>query len=375
MDGPPEAAKIQTSHPPKERRRHPLMPPQDQTIVLRTVAGLDAGLGHLTRCLSLAQALASQGAKPVFAMSAADAGVRAMVDEAGMELAHIPGDLDPRSDLEALAGLTRTRGAAAVVLDGYRFDQAYLDALSQAVFCLYLDDLGEFPPASHLVLNQNPAARPQDYPPRPGQRLLLGLRYALLRPAFARLRAERPRHTSETATNLLVTFGGADPNALCARALEALNRCRRRYVIKVVAGGLPAPLAAARDAAGHSPHQVLVHERVADMAQLMAWADMALCGSGVTGYEMCCLGLPMVVLTPVDNQMAVSRGMERAGLIRHLGWWERVGSEEMADAVDEVAAAREERKRLSAAGQAAVDGLGAQRVAQILLAACAKDAR
>jgi spore coat polysaccharide biosynthesis predicted glycosyltransferase SpsG len=106
------------------------------------------------------------------------------------------------------------------------------------------------------------------------------------------------------------------------------------------------------------------------MAGLMAWAELALCGSGVTGYEMCCLGLPMLVVTPVDNQLPVSRGLAAAGLIHHLGWWQEVGAREMARGVDGLAAAQAERARLARAGWEAVDGLGARRVAAALLEEC-----
>lgn len=150
--------------------------------------------------------------------------------------------------------------------------------------------------------------------------------------------------------------------------LQGLTSSRQRYEIKVVAGGgLADSLAATRRAAGASSHQVEVLEWVDDMPALMTWADLALCGSGVTSYEMCCLGLPMVVVTPVDNQIPVSKGLEDKGLIHHLGWWKEVPGERMAQAVDDLALDTAERERLAKAGQKAVDGKGAERVARELL--------
>jgi len=337
-------------------------------ILMRTVAGHRVGYGHLTRCLSLAQALAHQGARPVFAMCRPEPGVRAMIGRAGLELAELAGGEDEAS---SLADLMRGIRSEAAVLDGYIFGQAYLDALAGMAPTLWLDDLRQLRATSLLVLNQNPAARPEDYPGSGSERLLLGLGYALLRPSFLAARLAHPRTTPERARRLLITFGGSDPNHLCGRALAGLGGSQGRYLIRVVAGAADGAAQAARAEAAASPHQVEVLERVEDMPALMAWADLALCGSGVTGYEMCCLGLPMLVVTPVDNQRPVSRGLEEADLIRHLGWWEKVSGADMARAVDVMAADVALRRRLSRAGQAAVDGRGADRVARALLEASA----
>jgi UDP-2,4-diacetamido-2,4,6-trideoxy-beta-L-altropyranose hydrolase len=340
----------------------------DHIIVFRTVAGGDIGYGHLMRCLSLAYSIQALGARACFVMPGADETVKKLVTAAGADLVGSYKENSPHDDLEELISLVSERGATGVVLDGYHFDHAYLDGLSKRRTCLYLDDLQELVPTSHLVLNQNPNANAADYSGPPGQVLLLGLNYALLRPDFSRQRMESPRQNPEIASRLLVTFGGADPNALCARALTGLANSKYQYEIKVVAGGLPGSLVATQAAAAESPHQVEVLDRVEDMASIMAWADLALCGSGVTGYEMCCLGLPMIVVTPVNNQIPISLGMDKAGLIFHLGWWENVDGKMMAHAVDLLANDLQARNNLTQLAQNAVDGLGADRVAKALLA-------
>jgi UDP-2,4-diacetamido-2,4,6-trideoxy-beta-L-altropyranose hydrolase len=340
---------------------------QDRLIIFRTVAGGDIGFGHLIRCLSLAQAVQAIGAQTCFLLSGAGEPVVELVKAAGADLVESPKGVSLQDDLAGLVSLIDERNAAAVVLDGYQFDQAYLDGLSEKCACLYLDDLQELVPTSRLVLNQNPEASVDDYPTRQGQVLLFGLEHALLRPEFIRKRLESPRQNPKIASRLLVTFGGADPNALCARAILGLAASKNKYEIKVIAGELPGPLAAAQAAALESPYQVELLTRVEDMASLMAWADLALCGSGVTGYEMCCLGLPMVVVTPVSNQIPISDGLDKAGLIRHLGWWEDIDGHAMARAVDNLAMDFQARNTLSLAAQNAVDGLGAERVAKAIL--------
>jgi UDP-2,4-diacetamido-2,4,6-trideoxy-beta-L-altropyranose hydrolase len=337
-------------------------------VVIRTVCSGQTGYGHLTRCLSLAEALHSKGAETVFLLDRADQVAKAKVANTGADLLELAHTSSLGDDLQFLVECIKKREAAAVVLDGYRFDQQYLDGLSRESCCLFIDDLRLLQPNTALILSQNPDAKESGYGLQAGSNLLLGLEYALIAPGLVRYRLKNPRVVKERAERLLISFGGSDPNQLCAKALQGLVSSKYHYEIKVVAGGgIPSSVAAAKTTAKQSQHKVEVLEWVDDMPALMSWADMALCGSGVTSYEMCCLGLPMVVVTPVDNQIPISRGLEKLGLIRHLGWWENVGGHEIAQAVDALAADRQARDQLSRAGQRAVDGLGADRVAKALL--------
>lgn len=337
-------------------------------VVVRTVCSGQTGYGHLTRCLSLAEALHSKGAETVFLLDRADLVAKTKVANTGadlLELAHIS---SLGHDLQFVVKCIKNRGAAAVVLDGYRFDQQYLDGLSREACCLFIDDLRTLHPNTALILSQNPEVKESDYELREGSRPLLGLEYALIAPNLLRYRLDHPRIVRERAERLLISFGGSDPNQLCAKALQGLVSSKYQYEIKVVAGGgIPSSVAAAKSAAEQSHHKVEVLEWVDDMPVLMTWADFALCGSGVTSYEMCCLGLPMVVVTPVDNQVPISKGLQDKKLIHHLGWWEEVDGEQMAQAVDNLALNQSERVRLAEAGQIAIDGRGAERVAGELL--------
>ena len=108
------------------------------------------------------------------------------------------------------------------------------------------------------------------------------------------------------------------------------------------------------------------------MAQVMNWAEMALSASGTTTLEMCCLGLPSVLVIQVDNQIRIGQAMAERGLGLQLGWWEDVSAAMMAQGVDELAADRDRRERYSRRGMAAVDGRGAARVAAELIATAAE---
>ena len=153
----------------------PKLPMAPPLIAIRTVCGGKNGYGHLTRCLSLAHALRAQGAKAVFLLNEADQVSQAKVAGAGAELVQLPSASSLAEDLQFLLGYLKQNGAAAVVLDGYQFDQPYLDGLSRKACCLFIDDLKILRPSSALVLSQNPGDVESDFKLQPGSELLLGL--------------------------------------------------------------------------------------------------------------------------------------------------------------------------------------------------------
>ncbi|MFZ5585185.1 MAG: UDP-2,4-diacetamido-2,4,6-trideoxy-beta-L-altropyranose hydrolase [Thermodesulfobacteriota bacterium] len=340
-------------------------------ILIRTDATPAIGMGHLSRCLTLAAALIARGAAVELVMAEPSAVAAAKVAAAGAGLRPLPGGLPLAEDLAQTIEIIAMIGAAGAVLDGYQFDQAFLDGLSAAAPLLFFDELGEFNFACALVLNQNVHANDLAYRAGAETRLLLGPRYAVLRPEFAAARPAQRSHPDQ-AMRLFLNFGGSDPHDLTSRALAGLAASPRRYEIRAVLGGENRHAQAVLALAAESPHRVEVLRDVADMTAVMNWAHLALSASGTnTTLEMGCLGLPMIAVIQAENQRLIGEALGRQGLAAQLGFWSGVSGRDMAAAVDALAGDARRRRAMSAAAMAAVDGLGAGRVAEALLAACA----
>jgi UDP-2,4-diacetamido-2,4,6-trideoxy-beta-L-altropyranose hydrolase len=279
------------------------------------------------------------------------------------------GDLDAGSDDDAswLAARARAHEADWVVVDGYRFDHRYQQALAEArLRVVFVDDLGGCERYdADVVLNQNAFATDVMYERRrPGTRLLLGPRYALLRRAFAAA-AGHTRRVGARATRVLVTLGGADPEGAAARVLEALALVPGDGLrVKVVSG--PSNPRHRRLLDRGTDPRVEVLAAAEDMIPLMTWADLAVTGAGSTVYELCCLGVPTLVVAITRSQIESARALDREGLAVDLGWH---GAMVAASAARTIAAVCEDGPRrtdLVRRGRARVDGRGASRVVEAL---------
>jgi UDP-2,4-diacetamido-2,4,6-trideoxy-beta-L-altropyranose hydrolase len=269
-------------------------------ILLRADASIAMGTGHVMRCLALAEALQDRGCQCHFAAAELPEPLVLRLAAAGMEMHPI----EAAADVEAAATLRladRLEVAAAVV-DGYQFSTAWRLAFARSglpVLALS-DDASVVPAGARLVLNA--AAPPTANPP--GVKLLFGPEYVLLRRDFSRAAKLKPRKLS-TRRSILVTFGGTDPAGLTVPVATDLASALDPSVQidVVIGGGVPAGAEVATRVAAIG-FRVQPHIDVANMAPLMLSAGLAVSAAGGTMGELAALGVPAVLVTIADNQLA-----------------------------------------------------------------------
>ena len=69
---------------------------------------------------------------------------------------------------------------------------------------------------------------------------------------------------------------------------------------------------------------------VVNMAELMAWADLAIAGAGTTCWEMCLLGLPAIVIVVAENQRFIAAHLAEIGAAVNAGPSESIDCPELA---------------------------------------------
>lgn len=207
-----------------------------------------------------------------------------------------------------------------LIMDHYAFDERWQKAVLPAgAKLMVIDDLADRPHVCDLLLDQNMAHTGSDYDglvPEECTRLV-GPRYALLRPEFAyrRSAALARREVGQGLRHLLVTMGGVDYADATSAVLEALRDAPlpKELRITVVMGSQAPALDKVRTLAAKMPRPAEVAVDVADMAALMADADLAIGAGGGTTWERCALGLPTIIVETAENQAGIAAAMVDAG--------------------------------------------------------------
>jgi UDP-2,4-diacetamido-2,4,6-trideoxy-beta-L-altropyranose hydrolase len=272
--------------------------------------------------------------------------------------------------LEGLVSAGEDREAIWVVCDGYDFNPSYHQALrSDGWRVLVIDDMAHLARYhATVVLNQNVGAEELRYAGDPDTTWLLGPRYTQLRAEFLRWRGWS-RDTRANARRVLVTMGGGDPDNATLTVLKGLAASGGQdWEVAVVVGPTSRHRSELeRVASGFPGWRVLV--AVTDMADLMAWADMAVSAGGSTCWEMAFMGLPTVTVVLAPNQQRIAEGLAAAGASINLGVPAQVSPSHLADAVRHLGSDAPRRQAMSSAGRSLIDGDGAARVVSTLASA------
>lgn len=332
-------------------------------------AGPAVGGGHVMRSLSLARALEQHGAECVFL---APPVVAEILDVFAPKIGR-----EDAVSVEGPAAIGAAKGVRfdAVVFDHYGLDAEDHEAIAGERPSLVIDDLADRPLAADVVLDPGPARTAADYALlADGAQLLLGPRYAPVRPEFAALRDEALARRGEPVARVLVALGLTDVGGVTAKVVDRLRQRNGQLAFDVVLGSGAPSLAGLTRVAAHD-RRITLHVDALDMAELMLQADVAIGAGGSTTWERCTLGLPSVVAILTDNQRAPAQALAEHGAALVV----EAGAPDFDTALDRAAVRLLSdaacRARLTAASLELCDGLGADRAAEAFLAVIGQPAR
>lgn len=304
------------------------------------------GLGHVSRCLALAQALRERDVDAALVT----AGDPTRMRRAGFDSLRIA-DAAPEFhesladiDLRATLAIAAEYEADMIVVDHYGADEPYLDGIAARGLKLgVVDDLARRRlDGATWVLNAAAGAGELCYRLSPATRAFFGPQFALIRAETLACRRKLSRRFAEDDAHVLVTLGGGESTARVERIIAELEALDRPLAIRSPAGGLDARL----------------------FAQSLVWADVVVSAGGATAWECCCLGAPTVTVALEANQRPNQAFLANAECALPIGAWSDEHTPTLAAReVAALLAAPQRRREMSARGQELVDGRGAARVA------------
>jgi spore coat polysaccharide biosynthesis predicted glycosyltransferase SpsG/RimJ/RimL family protein N-acetyltransferase len=330
-------------------------------VLLHCAAGPHIGLGHLVRCLAVAEAAAAAGWEALLAADVPQGVARRLVDAAPVTLVGTPGTgadlvrlavqesvalvhIDSYEPLEDLQTLLGARGIA-------------LSSLEDGTFGRRRADVGIDP-----GLGAERRARTPDGTPL----LLRGARFTPVRPAVRRATC-RTRPPQDGPRTVLVVMGGTD-------ATGALEPVARLVAAAAAAAGgwrvvVIDPRADARDLGrlmGDAPGTSLLSVRppVDDLPGLATGCDLVVTAAGTSVWELACLRRPMALVRVAENQREGYDAVVGEGAGLGLGGLSDVrrGAEAVVDRLAALMADGAARRRFGDRAAALVDGFGAERV-------------
>jgi UDP-2,4-diacetamido-2,4,6-trideoxy-beta-L-altropyranose hydrolase len=295
-------------------------------VYIRADANAEIGLGHLTRCIALAQML--KGSFQVgFFCKAIPGELAAQLLQNDFELHKI------ETEPEFFSVLT---ASDIVVIDGYEFNTVYQEQIKQKGSKLVcIDDMKDQEFVADLIINHSPGARRENYKAKEYTRFALGLEYALLRPVF--LSTVDEPHVINGIDSVLICFGGADYKNFTEQVLRIVLSFQEFKKIAVVTGFAYQFTDKLIELIQSESRVAYYHAIDADqMHSLMRTNDMAIVPASSVMVEA--LSQKMVVLSGyyIENQKIAYQAMREARLVYGIGDFDGFSRQAFENSLQEI---------------------------------------
>jgi UDP-2,4-diacetamido-2,4,6-trideoxy-beta-L-altropyranose hydrolase len=355
-------------------------------VIFRVDASFRIGIGHVMRCLTLAESLRERGAELHFICREHPGNLIPLLRQKGILVTALPAsDVNESTNNEDYAtwlGVTQAQDIKQtietlsgvkpdwLVVDHYGLDIEWERGLRPHVSnLLVIDDLANRRHDCDVLLDQNYSTmgeqRYEDLVSNTSK-LLIGPRYALLRPEYQTYRKTLSTRDGRVK-RVLVFFGGTDPQNLTGLSLEALSHPELKHLEVDVVIGANNPHRKSIEQQVSSRAHTNQHELRPHLADLMMQADIALGAGGATTWERMCLGLPTVLAAIAENQVPIAEALAANQLIIYVGKVSSVSAPMISKEIIALISNPSQLIELSEQNEITVDGFGALRVREVML--------
>ena len=346
------------------------------SVVFRTAAGEQQGLGHLVRCSHLARSLQARGHQVQLLVDHCDDRLAPFCAGLAVEPLYetAPAALDPAEDAARVKERLMGWAADWLVVDDYRLATDWEQRLAgDSTQIAVLDDLQREHHCDLLIdmrwRGEDTNSAYQGLVPA-GATCLLGPRYALLDP---RHRWQRSRRQPSASFQVLVGLGGGGNAEQLAAIAEALLNVATDYPkpLELVLVCGPLTTAAACMETLQQRHPALrILQAPPDLVPELERTDLYVGAAGGVLYQLLALGIPAFTFSLSDNQdndtATEAASLEEIGHLFHAGRWQSSLLKGLPAFVRTVMEQPQRIQALATEAPMPVDGRGCARVVAAL---------
>ncbi len=347
-------------------------------ILVRADGNSSIGVGHVMRCLSIADAFKRKNVEVIFAT--ADDSMKNIIVDRGFSCFVLNSEYENlKTDFNNKQFLELINKSEIVLVDSYYVNEEYFtylrqDALNKKI--IYMDDLCEKAYPVDVVINYNIYADRGKYvdlyeSKNYNTEFILGSRFTPLRTEFSKV---KKIGIKEKISDVLIMTGGADIYHTSLGLIKTLKEYRNNQsgnildhiCFHLVVGAMSEDYGNILNEIS-GINNIVIHRNVKDMISLMLSCDIAVSAAGTSLYELCACGVPTITYVLADNQIngekafVDSKAMLSVGDIRA----DQEYSKHILDSVIKLSGDYNLRKLLADKESAITDGSGADRIVEL----------
>jgi spore coat polysaccharide biosynthesis predicted glycosyltransferase SpsG len=346
-------------------------------VLFRVDATQTTGFENLARCLTYAAAL-QRRRRPVYFLSRLEPGSLGLNIKRGgndwLSAGDIAGSAD---DLEETVQEIRRLKPAAVIVDSPTAGEDYLMSLRRTgAMLVTIDHLANVRSPAHVLINPMLAPDKDAFEFRRDTQILIGHRYAMVRPDIRRCRAPRAQEpamvqvtTGKTVTEqfrVMVSLGEDDPHRQTLVLAKLLLGAPRVGRVDIVMRSYHPDFEEAKSLAEDQPERLEVASEPPDVAARIVRCHIAVTSGSGWSLELASVGMPQLLIVQSEAHWPTAQRLEEEGCANCLGWHENVSAGTIRTALHNLVNEAQERQSMSRCGRLLIDGRGPDRLVTAL---------
>jgi len=314
-------------------------------IIIRCDGSVEVGMGHVVRCLALADELRrNRDCKITFAMRKSDLGI------AKVRLSYPVIQSDEKDGIfnykKWLSGCIQKTSADMLILDvrdGLTYNEIRDLKETLGITITTIDDTEDKRQAADMAFYPPvPQLTEYDWSNFTGN-LYSGWEYVIIRDCFFKAYA----WTERSCPKILIMMGGTDPYDLTGFAVDCLKSVTTNFSASIILGP------------GYSFNEYLenklldvqfeneIYRNPENIAQIMADSDLSIMSFGVTAYELAALGVPLIILSITEDHFESASIFEDAGIGVSMGTYKNISKSDLNKITTQLVSDNKIRKTMS----------------------------
>lgn len=320
-------------------------------VLIQADANSKMGVGHVMRCVALAQYLKEQNVYVRFLSEIENPNLAQYLKDQKFDIHLIPyGSVGGDQKFELLLKEI-VDGFDWVISDYYRFGEIHHKKISEMnVKLLVISDAPPYSKYADLVLNH---ALQESSSSR---RLLLGTQYALIRQELIETQKDKKRGSQ----NLLVTLGGGLHSAVLEKIIKSIHLITQfKLKVKIISGFSPE---LKNMDIRRATHEIEYSTNPLEIHKLYDWADLSISAGGGTSWELCFFGIVGLIGILAENQIPIVQQLNQNGVFKSVGWYRDQSETSLARELNKFLSDAALIPQMRSRAQGLVDGKGPQRI-------------
>ena len=328
---------------------------KNKIIGFRVDGSQEIGLGHLFRCMALADSL--KGCKMFFWVKENPA-VEAILKQ--NNVTYLSQNINVQSEMDFLLAEAKNKRIDAIIMDLLVYPDGYLEQLKQiGVKLITFHEFEKRLNYSDIAINYNTFNGFDECNNITSTNTCYGPSYIIIRDG---IRKVNPIEISKKVKTILISMGGSDPGGITLKVANALKDLSRKVRIVIHAGPAFKFQTELSSVFGKDGDAITIKENVPELAMLMIDSDVAVASGGNTMYELCYLGIPSIIISQNMHQYEFADELDKKGAVKSLGLSKNIGKNKIRSIVEEVCKSSEERTMMAENAKKIIDGKGVDRI-------------